>query len=405
MQRILACLLAASALSGCASDPKGDEDDLPIEGKDDSFFQPTSHGDLTFGIPGRASVTANEGFHSWTFTLTDNATVNVTTSELTGNLDTVMYVYKRRTTGAWGEFVYKNDDASDTTSASTLRMAVGMGQYRVVVKGYKRVQRGDFLLGGTCDGAGCPTQAACDPPRTLPADTGYGGACGNTLAKIFAQAPVDTIQTTTVAIENRCTAPLLQRAAIDYYLSYFGELEVTELEVETKVLGGSSANGGTLIDVTDGGDESRISFLFDHDNNLVALYLHNQSPDIQFFCLPAGSGTHYLAHLEVCMASLFGDVLHARADETAVTLRAASNAFPIGLDTSLRKAMGRYAQRRSLAPTTQMNAVGATWDANAGKVARVTVSAAGRPSTWLLADSQRVIIEAPSDSVAHLVCR
>ena len=402
----LACLLAASALVGCATDPKGEEDELPIEGKDDSFFQPTSHGDLAFGTPARAQITAGEGFHSWTFTLTGSAKVKVATSELTGTLDTVLYIYKRTSpSSAWGEYAYKNDDASDHTSASTLTMNLTKGQYRVLVKGFKRAQRGNFRVGGTCSGAGCPTQAACEAPRALPSDTGYGGTCGATLARIFANGSVDATQTATVAIADRCAVPPLQRAAVDYYVSYFGGVDAAELEVETKLLGGTGTEGGTVVGVTDGGDESAMSFVFDTGGKLVASYQHNQSPDVQFFCRSGSAAATEVPGLEDCMGSLVGEVMHASDDESDVDLLAAPNNLPVGLDASVRKAMVRYAEARGLPTSTRLSAAGATWDTFDGKAARLTVSASGRPATWLLADSQRVIIEAPSDRAAQLVCR
>ncbi|MDX2090928.1 MAG: hypothetical protein SFX73_23920 [Kofleriaceae bacterium] len=410
MHRLFASILVASlASAGCASDAdKGAEDDVLTDGKDDSFYSPTDHGKLGFGVPSQAAVTDGEGFHSWTFELTANASVELLTVESTGDLDTVMYLYKRASaSGSWGSYIKKNDDANSDTSDSKLKGTLGKGQYRVVIKGHKRVQRGSFALSGACTGDGCPAAEVCAEPADLPSSTSYGGQCGPSLANIFANATVDTTTSFSMDISERCTAPALQRKAMDYYVSYFtdlaGELEYTELEVETRVLGGTGSEGGTLVDVTDGGDESGMTFVFDTSDKLVALYQHNQSPDVQFFCRGSGAAVE-LPNVEDCVSALIGDIVHDADDESDFNLTAAPNNLPVGLKGHIAKPMQRYAAARSTSASTKLTVTGATWDLYGGKAARIDVSATNKPVTAFLATSELVLIEAPSDGAAKLVC-
>ncbi|MDX2091400.1 MAG: hypothetical protein SFX73_26305 [Kofleriaceae bacterium] len=409
MRNIIASLLFSSlAVTGCTSEPdKGGEEDALSEGKDDSFASPTEHGAMSFGIPSRASVTGEQGFHSWTFELSANASVALLTGDTTGDLDTVMYLYKRgRSTDSWGAYVKKNDDANGDTSDSKIAANLGKGQYRVIIKGHKRTQRGAFGLTGTCSGAGCPVAAACAAPAALPENTGYGGSCGPSLAKIFANASVDATTSFTMDLEERCTAPALQRTAMDYYAAYFidlfGELENTELEVETRVLGGAGAEGGTLVDVTDGGDETGMTFVFDANQKLVALFQHSQSPDVQFFCRSSGPEVELL-NIEDCMGQLL-EAVHDVDDESEVNFDAAPNNLPSGLGTNIRKPMQRYAASRATSASTTLNVEGAAWDVYDGKAARLEVSAPNKPTTAYLATEELVLIEAPRDGAAKLVC-
>ena len=70
--------------------------------------------------------------------------------------------------------------------------------------------------------------------------------------------------------------------------------------IDTATLAGS---GGTIVDVTDGGDESALSFVFSPAGKLVAYYQHNQSPDVAFFCRTSGA-EKALADAEACARSL-----------------------------------------------------------------------------------------------------
>ncbi|MDX1746776.1 MAG: hypothetical protein R3324_12620, partial [Halobacteriales archaeon] len=88
---LLIANLSIACGSGDASDNKGSEEAPLTDGKTDSFFQPTEHGDASFTIANRATITEDQSFHAWTFELTGEATIELKTEISTRNLDTVMY--------------------------------------------------------------------------------------------------------------------------------------------------------------------------------------------------------------------------------------------------------------------------------------------------------------------------
>jgi hypothetical protein len=310
MQRALAFVL----LAGCATSPedKGVEEAIP-DGKNDSFGNPTEHGDLRFGTPSRAAFTEVERFHSWTFTLTAKASVALATELETPNLDSVMYLYKKRSNGSWGAFLHRNDDAGDDTMASRLDVELAKGEYRLIVKAFKQTQRGTFSVEGTCSGAGCPV-TTCEAAEDLPAETGYGTGCDAAFAKLFGDGTIASTRSASITVDERCGLAAVDRRAVDYYLSYWNDLgglddPDAELSVDTSVTGA----GGILVDVGDGGDESAITFLFDSSEALVALYQHNQSPDANLYCRSSGA-ERALPAGAACMEALIGDLPHTDTD-------------------------------------------------------------------------------------------
>ncbi len=404
----LSLALITSLGAACIGSDKGDEDDVP-NGKDDSFVHPSDHGTLAFGIDNQASFTDTEGFHTWTFELSADAKVDLSTAITTQNLDTVMYLYKRTSASeSWGSYIAKNDDASGDTAASRVAKSLGAGQYRVLVKAYKRIQRGDFSVRGECTGDGCPAGDTCEPMQGLPTETDYGGSCGDKLAAIYAYGSIDATQSTEVTTEDRCTAPPLQRLAIDYYNDYFAGFDEfepdTPLEIDTQLLGGAGTDGGTLITVTDGGDESAMTFVFDHDNNLAALYQHNQSPDVRFYCREASAPRIDLPNVEDCVGALVNEIPHDGDEEGEVSLTAAPNNFPAGLGTQIIRPMQRYSAQNGTSASTKLTAEGAQWDLFDGKAARVDISATGKPAATYLATTDMVVLEAPAGGTAQLVC-
>lgn len=410
MGRLLASVLIAPTLlisTGClgADDQKGDEDDELVDGKADSFGNPTEHGVLTFGSPSRASFTDTSGFHSWTFTLTDNASVVLKTVLETANLDTVVYLYKRTSpTGSWGAYIAKNDDESSHTAASRVAQALDAGEYRVIVKTYKRTQRGTFSLAGTCSGAGCPVtgQTACPAPAKLPADTGYGGTCAETFASVFATGDVATSSSTSVTIADRCDADALTRLAADYYKDYWSfddELtDDTDLDTTIRQLGG--ANGGYVVDVTDGGDESAISFIFDHDQRLVALYQHNQSPDARFYCKEASAAEVTLPRPEDCVGGFVSYVVHEVGESAQSGQLSAGQTTEPG---ELSRPVRRYAAAQGLSTTTKVTYQGTSWNEYEG-VSRLTLSVPNRLATTFISTAELVLLEQPAGGEAKLVC-
>ena len=164
--RSLPCsLLVASSLalsmSACASldaADKGIEEDVPLDGKLDSFRAPTDHGRIGFDRAEVAELTSDAGFHAWTFTLEAEADIVIRTSLAmpgTGEVDTVAYLYREGTRG-FGRALTSNDDRPGTLFSAISRH-LEAGRYRVLVKGYARTTRGPFSLAVTCSGAGCGT--------------------------------------------------------------------------------------------------------------------------------------------------------------------------------------------------------------------------------------------------------
>lgn len=408
MRPTLAPLLATvlATFAGCATDAaKGDEDQVPADGKLDSFQTPTEHGTLAFGVPSAATFTADQGFHSWTFALSATARVDLQTVLGAANLDTVMYLYKRTSaSGGWGAYIERNDDASDDTAASRLDIELGAGEYRVLIKAYKQTQRGAFSLEGQCEGDGCPTGGdTCDAPLALDNDTGFGGDCNATIAAIYGSGRVTASSAFSIAPADRCAAPALERKAVDYYLSYFGEFEPieddVELEVETTQLA-----AGTQIDVTDGGDESAASMVFDADGELVLFYQHNQSPDLRFYCRAPSQPVEDLPNVEDCISDLVISVPHAPDAETAVDLTAAPNHLPTGLAAEVSGPIRHYASMHGTAASTSLTTQGATWETWGDHASWLSIEAANKPRTAYLATRARILLESTDGAPAQLVC-
>ncbi len=155
-------LLASLALSALACAPLADkgvgEEDAPVDGAYDSFRSPTDHGLLAFGVQGQGTLTAAEGFHSWTFSLSGPASVALRTERTatsTRDVDTVLYLYREGATG-WGRALTSNDDSMGSLFSAISRN-LEAGRYRIIVKGYQRSTRGPFGVVAECTGAGCGT--------------------------------------------------------------------------------------------------------------------------------------------------------------------------------------------------------------------------------------------------------
>ena len=146
----------AMILVGCLAD-KGPESELPEDaGKDDSQRKPTDHGIIAFGTPAISALTADARYHAWTFELSAEARVDLTTSYAVlgqRRTDTVLYLYKEGATG-WGSYIARNDDYANTTY-SQLKRDLGAGRYRALVKGHQETTYGKFKLTAMCVGAGC----------------------------------------------------------------------------------------------------------------------------------------------------------------------------------------------------------------------------------------------------------
>ncbi|MEZ4368042.1 MAG: proprotein convertase P-domain-containing protein [Kofleriaceae bacterium] len=174
----LATVLATVALAaapGCLDDgaAKGDESEVPEDGKLDSFRSPTYHGPIGFGVREEATLAApDDRFHTWDFTLSGPADLVMNTLPpytTARKVDTVLYLY-RETERGWGSYIARNDDANGKVW-SELRRSLGAGHYRVLVKGYDVATAGRFTVGVACTGAGC--EPAVTEPTCLLGPTFY----------------------------------------------------------------------------------------------------------------------------------------------------------------------------------------------------------------------------------------
>lgn len=277
----------ALGVAACAVEDVGSDSSYST----DSFSSPTEHGDLQFGTPNPAEFTEDNRFHSWTFTLSAEAQLELKTEISPTNLDTVMYLYRLGEDGSWGSNIDSNDDY-DGLLASRISGTFGAGQYRIKVKATKVAMRGAFSVLGQCSGAGCPVSdgGVCngEGPANLPASTGYTTAC---------DAVFNAILTTPISVAPPECAGALEQRAVQYYKDYWDEIygyeELTggDPDAEPYVDLQFHPGAGTVVDVGLGGDEDSMDFVFDADGKLLYYYQHNQSPDWAWFCAAEGEPT------------------------------------------------------------------------------------------------------------------
>ncbi len=227
---LLLALLPTTACLSSESD-KGDEEDLPSDGsgKEDSFRKPTDHGPIEFGVAAHTVLTDDERHHTWTFELSGDANVDLTTSySLLGQrkTDTVLYLYKEGPTG-WGPYIARNDDYGGKVYSQLIR-SLGAGRYRALVKGYLATTRGKFKLTVGCTGDGCVP--AVEPGGCLFGDT-YGDLEGNPALAI------DNRNVITAATLGNLTAEDQQRLMVAVQQSAHVDV-TTPLEAIGRVDGG-----------------------------------------------------------------------------------------------------------------------------------------------------------------------
>lgn len=372
-------LCAASMLPACAPDEgKGAEEDAldTYEGKADSFRNPSEHGDLLFGIPQSATLSEDEGFHSWDFELSDDAQVSLATL-ISPNLDTVMYLYKwNPDVQRFGRYKFKNDDANPDTVASALVKTLDAGTYRVLVKGFKRSLRGSFELSANCEGAGCAS-SSCD----IATFTGLVSSNGDSCGELFSAA-LDTelsgSSSTTVTLDERCSLPGDVALAVESYVDYFGGLDDFNDAfdfgspgdpVDVEVNWSQYANGTKYVQVDGGGDEAALDFLINGDGQVIAHFQHNQSPDHTLYC---DGGVEFLEDGE-CFFEYVENVPHSAADERIESKTVTMATAQGELERTSFLAVEAYVAELGLASDVEIAVDGLSWD----PAARVEVKAAG----------------------------
>ncbi len=318
MKPFLSILFLITLSVACGGDElieKGDEEQaLTDDGKSDSFFKPTEHGALTFGVPSRTSVGTDRVFHSWNFTLSDDAEV-VLNTDVSKNLDTVMYLYRRdNPEDSWGRFIKKNDD-HEGNIWSQITLKGEAAEYRVIVKPFKKALRGDFSITAKCEGAGCattnpqPNQCVTGTFPSAPGE-GFTDVCASKIMKLV-RTPLVSSSNGFIDFEKHCELSGAQQLAVLHYSDYFEQFGFGSLEEVFDFGDGISYEfthniyqGGHEIDINAGGDEDSASLFYDNDLNLLALYQHNQSPDVQFSCGEVGDTTKDREPFAECMSPI-----------------------------------------------------------------------------------------------------
>lgn len=368
MKRTTALILASTLAFACgdaANTDKGAEENPLTNGKDDSFFRPTEHGELRMDIANPATMKTDELFHSWTFELGGDAQVDLKT-EVSKNLDTVMYLYHRTSpSDSWGRYIKKNDDDGDKIS-SRIVYEGGAGEYRVVVKGFKTALRGTFSVFGECTGSGCVASTdSCDADtfESIPTSTPFTADCAFELAGLLDSKTVST-SGGTVGLSEKCVLRGLERTAIDFYHEYWDDLvgfddqfrydPDEDVDLNFDVV---EYERGTKITVDAGGDEDGLSMYFDADGKMLAAYQHNQSPTIDYYC--AGNGAPIAGPDEDCFQDLSWALPHdseTARTSTDITVSDAASAEP-----GVAEAVTRFATQAQLEPTDVVTAEVIKW--------------------------------------------
>jgi hypothetical protein len=157
-RRTLAAPLALLLLGpACAADDKGEEEAPFTDAeKDDSFEVPIEHGALSFQAANPTEFGSLARFHSWTFELGGDAKLELATTSLDEDRDTVLYLYRREPGAAsWGRNIAKDDDGGGGGLSRIMHQG-DAAEYRIKVKGFTLDEVGAFAVAAACEGGGCP---------------------------------------------------------------------------------------------------------------------------------------------------------------------------------------------------------------------------------------------------------
>ncbi len=398
MKKVMVWALGAMALGliGCGEDAAGtdekgvEEQAIDDLGKADSFFKPTEHGQVNFNLANQAALVDEALFHAWEFTLSEGAQV-VLTTQTSGNLDTVMYLYRRDPgQSSWGRFHKKNDD-HDGKLSSQIKLDGDAAEYRVVVKGHKKAMRGPFTLEAQCDGAGCPDPNAggtCDAEVFADFPGSVAGACGAEVHAVFNQ-PISFQSGNTVPVSERCSLGPLGALGVEYYIAYWdgifgfsdfvGDEEDPLMNVEVSSYG----DKGTVVGVDIGADEDFVAFVFNAQDELVMLFHDEQSPTLEFFCDDAQTDKVD----EDCAARTIYNMAR-RADQEKLSEGQTSGATAADdLDELMAFGVATFVTELGLGDNDAIDFQAARWeDRFDGDGARLTLGANGTTITYTMAN-------------------
>jgi hypothetical protein len=257
-------------LAACAADPttKGPEDDVPQsgDGKLDSFAAPTDHGAIAFGAAQVGNVTSTAKYHAWTFALSNSAEVHAYTSRVPhyASTDTVAYLYKMGATG-WGSYIARNDD-DGTSEWSSIDRTLGIGQYRVLVKGYSSTTTGHFQLTVDCTGAGCA--APCLFGTTLGDFEGNAAWTLGTQQRLYASTGLSALD------DQRIVLAMQESAHTDVTTvdEAFAAADQNEIDIQTLT---HNADGRTFTIVDYGAGDNTYGAIFTDPTATIATAIHD----------------------------------------------------------------------------------------------------------------------------------
>lgn len=388
---ILFGLLFLSACGDAELSHKGEEENTPHEGSFDSWYAPTEHGELEFGVQAAASLSADRSYHVWDFTIEGPATVALSTGSSNRALDTVMYLYKRNE-ASWGHYVERNDDAGGGVF-SHIDAEVSAGTYRVVVKGFKRALHGDFVLEAGCTGPGCPSRNEVSSTPTH-----FGDSCvprmldvlmSDQLSVLFYDVGRDGVEYLAPSLRTPILAAIEEATPWDVD-DWYAELTITRMAE------------GTLITLDDGEDMS-LAFLFDVSGHLLVEHITDQSPWTYWYCGQDGE----LGDEEpdgLCVDEMLRALPHRGLDEPLVRGQTGTEsddlAPPVFLATSV------YRQNLSLNPDTPLNYSLSEWELGS----RVSIwSESLPPRDYLISNqphtSRRWVLSESTGTQTALLCR
>jgi hypothetical protein len=298
-RRLVVLAALGSLCFACSNDPeepapaadKGLESDMPVEGSSDSWRSPTLHGILNFATANKAEFDGKSFYHSWDFELSDKADVSLTVVPGADNFDTVMYLYQRAEgEHNWGKYIARNDDHAGN-AWSEITKSLEKGQFRIMLKGYKKSLRGNFNLKGACAGDGCKkAPAGCeDGMEPWPDSTDPTASCVSRTFEVLT-AKALTSASTYVTVEDRCSQHEVIRKAFDYYYRYWdGHGYLEDMFYDDEPIGfsidfTSFGDKGCFVQLDTGGDETAMDMLFDGKGDLLVYYQHNQSPEVDWSC-------------------------------------------------------------------------------------------------------------------------
>ncbi len=399
---LLLLLSSLLVLSACGEDAaeagKGGEDNgleqtLEELGKADSFFRPTEHGELMFDAANEGSLTENAQFHAWSFALTEEAEFTLRT-DVSANLDTVMYLYYREDDSQrWGRYIKKNDDHQKNIW-SQISQTGKKGEYRVIVKGFKSALRGSFSVAGECSGAGCPevggivTNDKCDPSDFASWPESQPAMCAGSIHQIFT-TPLTAVGSGGARVTERCDLDVGINVAVELYVAYwedfYGSFEEFTGEEDGEVYVNTQQFGskGYMVSVDIGADEDTVHFLFDGESNLLMYFHDEQSPTLELFCDDSNANNID----EDCAARALYDLPHRIESEKSNSGETSKDSAANDLHVNVAPAVALFLEETGVDEGATITFEEVTWDTGFGDISgRVRLSAEGNDITYHIGD-------------------